>query len=360
MQFYPKLLYIIVIDKIIVLITEADIAKVDQERLHLIYDKWPVYFKDAEKIPCKLDHEPDFYESIILCGIGGSATSCDILNDLLHSFSNVNSTVLKGQDMPFFVDKRSLVIVNSISGNTLEAISMVEKASERNAEVICISSGGKLKEVAAKNSHRHIHIPNLSLPRASLPYLIMPGLNLIKPFLKKSLEEEISSIHRSISNIAKDISARVPEESNIAKKIASFLENGFVFCFTSPYLMSVGTRFKNSLNENAKVHCVKESVLEASHNEIVPFTFYNNSFAAKVLLLEWVSDQTIVKERFKKVQCFLTRIKQPLMELSIFENTLLNAIICSIYILDYATIYMAISRKLDPSPTPAIDILKEV
>ena len=328
------------------MISEGDIAKVDQDKVHLIYEKWPEYFKDADKIPCKLDHEPDFYESIILCGIGGSATSCDILNELMHSFSNVACSVLKGQDMPFFVNKRSLVIVNSISGNTLETISMVEKASERNAEVICISSGGKLKEVAAKNSHRHIHIPNLSLPRASLPYLIMPGLKLIKPFLKKSLEEEISSIHRSISNIA--------------KKIASFLENGFVFCFTSPYLMSVGTRFKNSLNENAKVHCVKESVLEASHNEIVPFTFYNNSFAAKVLLLEWVGDQTIVKERFKKVHHFLTRIKQPLMELNIFENTLINAIICSIYILDYATIYMAISRKVDPSPTPAIDILKEV
>jgi len=253
------------------------------------------------------------------------------------------------------------VIVNSISGNTLETIAMMEKASERNAEVICISSGGKLKELAASNSHKHIHIPNLSLPRASLPYLIMPGLMLINPFLKKSLEEEISSIHRSISKIAKKISVTVPQESNIAKKIASFLENGFAFCFTSPCLISVGTRFKNSLNENAKVHCVKESVLEASHNEIVPFTYYNsNGFAAKVLLLEWVCDQTLVKERFKKMHSFLTRIKQPLMELHTFENTLINAIICSIYILDYATIYMAMSRNMDPSPTPAIDILKEV
>jgi glucose/mannose-6-phosphate isomerase len=342
------------------LISEGDIEKVDQEKVHLIYEKWPEYFKDAEKIPCKLDHEPDFYESIILCGIGGSATSCDILNDLMHSFSNVASFVLKGQDMPVFVNKRSLVIVNSVSGNTLETISMMEKASERKAEVICISSGGKLKELAANNGHRHIHIPNLSLPRASLPYLIMPGLKLINPFLKKSLEEEISSIHRNIANIAKDILITVPQEYNIAKKIASFLENGFAFCFTSPYLTSVGTRFKNSLNENAKVHCVKESVLEASHNEIVPFTYYKNDFTAKVLLLEWVCDQTIVKDRFKKVQSFLTRIKQPLMEVSIDENTLINAIICSIYILDYATIYMAISRKVDPSPTPAIDILKQV
>jgi glucose/mannose-6-phosphate isomerase len=342
------------------LISEGDIAKVDQDKVHLIYEKWPEYFKDAEKIPCKLDHEPDFYESIILCGIGGSATSCDILNELMHSFSSVASYVLKGQDMPVFVNKRSLVIVNSVSGNTLETISMMEKASERKAEVICISSGGKLKELAANNGHRHIHIPNLSLPRASLPYLIMPGLKLINPFLKKSLAEEISSIPRCISNIAKEISVTVPEESNIAKKIASFLESGFAFCFTSPYLTSVGTRFKNSLNENAKVHCVKESVLEASHNEIVPFTYYKNDFAAKVLLLEWVCDQTIVKDRFKKVQSFLTRIKQPLMEVSIEENTLINAIICSIYILDYATIYMAISRKVDPSPTPAIDILKQV
>ena len=236
---------------------------------------------------------------------------------------------------------------------------MVKEASDKNAEVICISSGGQLKDISANTGHRYIEIPNLGLPRASLPYLIMPGLKLINPFLNKSLEEDILSIPKNLSKIANNISANVPRQSNVAKKIASFLEDSFAICFTSPSLVSVGTRFKNSLNENAKVHCIKESVLEASHNEIVPFT-YNNTFAPKVLLVRWVSEKRIVNERIKKIKSFFTIIGQPLMEVNSFEKNLINAIISLVYILDYSTIYMALSRKVDPSPTPAIDILKKI
>jgi glucose/mannose-6-phosphate isomerase len=152
----------------------------------------------------------------------------------------------------------------------------------------------------------------------------------------------------------------VAYESNVAKRVASFLDNSTVFCFTSPYLLSAGTRFKNSLNENAKVHCVRESILEASHNEIVPFTFNDGNPPSKVLLLRWQKDTSLVNERFNQVKGFFSEIGQPVMELISTEESLINAILSSIYILDYATIYMAISRNVDPSPTPAIDILKKM
>ncbi|MGB6673569.1 MAG: hypothetical protein WBE34_14150 [Candidatus Nitrosopolaris sp.] len=59
----------------------------------------------------------------------------------------------------------------------------MDEASERNAEVVCISSGGQLREEAAIKGHKLINIPNLALARASLPYLIMPGLKLINPLI---------------------------------------------------------------------------------------------------------------------------------------------------------------------------------
>jgi glucose/mannose-6-phosphate isomerase len=342
------------------LLTDSDILNIDQQRLYLTYEEWPKYFKDAANISCKLDREPDFYQSIVLCGMGGSATSCDILHDLIRAFSTVPSSVVRGQNIPYNVNKHSLVIVNSVSGNTKEAILNMEEATAKKAEVICISSGGKLKDEAASKGHKHITIPNLSLPRASLPYLVMPGLGLINPLLKESLEEEILLIHSNLSRIFDKISVTVPYDSNIAKKIASFLEDSTAFCFTSPYLVSVGTRFKNSLNENAKVHCLRDSILEASHNEIVPFTFNDSDPPYKVLLLRWEEDCPLVEERFNNVKAFFKEIGQPMMEIITNEKSLINAIISSIYILDYATIYMAVIRNVDPSPTPAIDILKKM
>ena len=171
-----------------------------------------------------------------------------------------------------------------------------------------------LKERTASMGHKLISIPNLSLPRASLPYLLMPGLKLIDPLLTESLNEEISLIDYNLSRIFNEISVAVPYESNIAKKIATFLDYSIAFCFTSPYLVSAGTRFKNSLNENAKVHCLKDSILEASHNEIVPFTFNDTNSPHKVLLVRWQEDSLAVAERFNRVKAFFKEIGQPAME----------------------------------------------
>jgi glucose/mannose-6-phosphate isomerase len=323
----------------------------------MIYEKWPDHFKAAAAMRVRRDHEPSFYNFIALCGMGGSATSCDVLSDLLQSYGSTPSVVLRGNTMPPYVGRRSLVIINSVSGNTEETVSMMEQAAARNAEIVCISAGGRLRELAKAGGHKHLMIPDFSLPRASLPYLLMPGLKLIDPFLKQSVRSEMSNIHKPLSKLRNNISVRVDHEVNVAKKLAAFLEKGFAFCFTSPSLTSVGTRFKNALNENAKVHCLNDSVLEASHNEIVPFTF-NDPSIYKVLLLRWTGDSVITSKRFEKISSFFAGIEQPLMELTAPEKTLLSAIISSIYVLDYTTIYMAVARGIDPAPTPAIDILK--
>jgi len=341
------------------LLTEKELSLVDYGHIYPIYEKWPEHFAKALTINAGCDHAPDFYRSIMLCGMGGSATSCDILGDLLHHYSNTPTTVVRGQNLPVFADRNSLVIIKSVSGNTQESLSMAEMAVNKNCEVICISSGGKLQEFARKNGCRHIDIPNLSLPRASLPYLLMPALSIVDRFFTKSLKNEVASIPSKLSNISSEISISVPEESNVAKRMATFLHGGFAFCFMSPHLSSVGTRFKNSLNENAKLHCLKESILEASHNEIVPFTF-NSIAQARVLLLGWAGDPVMIKERFKKVNMLFDQIGTPAMEMQAFEDSLVSAITSSIYILDFVTLYLAISSGIDPSPTPAIDILKKM
>jgi glucose/mannose-6-phosphate isomerase len=339
---------------------ERDLLTIDQKFLHMIYEKWPEHFRNAMQLSCSLDKPPEFYNTIILCGMGGSATSCDILNDLLQYQGAIPSQVVRGGQLPGVVDSHSLVIVNSVSGNTEESLATVEEASRRRADVICISSGGKLREAALSYGSKHITIPDIFLPRASLPYLIIPGLKLISPFLKQIDKSGIPTLCESLSEIAKKISINVPEEENVARRIASFLKSGFVFCFSSPYLLSCGTRFKNSLNENAKLHCTKESILESTHNEIVPFTYKSNAFVRKVIFVQWKYDSKLVQQRFAKLQDFFSQIGQRYLRLISEEKSMLGAILCSIYILDYSTVYVAISNGIDPSPTPAIDILKKL
>ena len=182
---------------------------------------------------------------------------------------------------------------------------------------------------------------------------------IIDHFLTKSLKEEINQIPNMVSSILKSIAIEVPAEANISKKIAHFLSEGFPFCYASPPLLSSATRFRNSLNENAKIHCITGSVLEASHNDIVPFTFSHAPETPKILHLRWKNDDPIVQERFEKVKSLFDKVVQSVMEITIHEKTLLHALVSAVFILDISTIYMAIVKNTDPSPTPAINILKD-
>jgi len=59
--------------------------KFDQAELYRIYQNWPKHFTAAQRISSKIDRESSYYDSIIICGMGGSGTVCDILNDLNDS-----------------------------------------------------------------------------------------------------------------------------------------------------------------------------------------------------------------------------------------------------------------------------------
>jgi len=333
--------------------------KFDQAELYQIYQNWPQHFNAAQNISCKIDRESSYYDSVIMCGMGASGTVCDILNDLIERSGTIPSMSLSGKIIPSYINKHTLVIINSVSGDTLEAILAMKQAINKNAEVICISSGGRLKESCLEYGSKHITVPKLSHSRASFPYLLMPGLKLIDNFLTRSLSNEILLLADNLSEVFNDITSSLPYESNIAKQLASFTNNSLVFCLTSPSFISVGTRFKNSLNENSKVHCISESILEASHNEIVPFTYDSKNIHRKVLLLSWSYDIEITKQRLRKVKSLLEKLGHPVFEIKSPHESLINSLVCSIYLLDISTIYLAALRKIDPSRTPAIDILKE-
>ena len=54
----------------------------------------------------------------------------------------------KGYDLPGYINENTLVICSSFSGNTEETLEAFEKAKAKNAEITCVSSGGKLIELA--------------------------------------------------------------------------------------------------------------------------------------------------------------------------------------------------------------------
>ncbi|MCX6704977.1 MAG: hypothetical protein NT162_01410, partial [Candidatus Woesebacteria bacterium] len=85
----------------------------------------------------------------VISGMGGSSNAAKILEGVYEEdFSTpIDIDIHNDYSLPSWVNKDSLVIANSYSGNTEETISGFEDAKARGAKVIGISTGGKISDV---------------------------------------------------------------------------------------------------------------------------------------------------------------------------------------------------------------------
>ena len=115
-------------------------------------------------------------KQIVVAGLGGSAISGNIVSDLLIQNTKLPVIVNRDYQLPAFVSKETLFISISYSGNTEETLKALDEAARRSAQIVCITSGGKLKAIAQKNKYPLFLIPSGYQPRAALPFLLIPLL----------------------------------------------------------------------------------------------------------------------------------------------------------------------------------------
>ena len=121
-------------------------------------------------------------------------------------------------------------------------------------------------------------------------------------------------------------------------------------------LQAAAIRFKNSLQENAKMHAMTEDIIEACHNGIVS---WENKSNVKPILIQGKDDYVKTQIRWKIVKEFFNERKIEYHEINSEEGSILSKLINLIYVLDYSTIYRAVMSKIDPSPVVPIDFIKE-
>ena len=119
-----------------------EIQKFDPQNMHETYDKWPMYAKDAFKKEFSKIQFQDI-DHVVLAGMGGSGAIGDIISAVL-SREDIHVSVVKGYQLPNTTDENTLVVCTSVSGNTVETISILEQVKENNLKSISFSSGGEI------------------------------------------------------------------------------------------------------------------------------------------------------------------------------------------------------------------------
>ena len=333
------------------MITKTDLDKIDKSGMYKIYDSWPElaeenYNRDITKNNC------DKPTHIIFVGMGGSGAISDIFAAILSKI-NIHVEVVKGYHLPKTVKKNSLLICTSVSGNTIETITVLKEGIELGCKIIVFSSNGKMKDICKNKKIDHREIIMNHSPRASFVGYLYSMIKVLLPILPISNRDIINSIDE-LKTTKEKINSLNLNDDNVSLNIAKWIKNIPIIYY--PWgLQSVAIRFKNSLHENSKMHVMIDDVIESCHNGIVS---WENKSTLQPILIEGEDDYIKTKERWLIIKEIFQEKNIPFYEIKSNNGNILSKLTQLIYMLDYSSIYLAILNNIDPTPVLAIDLIK--
>lgn len=295
---------------------------------------------------------PKKVSNVFISGLGGSGIGGTIVSELTFFESAIPITVGKGYFIPEFVTRNSLVIISSYSGNTEETIHCLNLALKREARIVCITSGGKIAEIAKKKKKDLILIPGGKPPRACLGYsftlllFILSHYRIIRNRFRVHLKSSIELIEKEREDIISE-----------AKKVASNLYGKTPVVYATTYFESVAMRFRQQLNENAKVLCGHHVIPEMNHNELVGWASGSNKISVVILRDrdEYERNNTrieISKEVISKYTPHITEIWSK-------GKSQIEKAIYFIHLVDWVSFFLSEMRKVDAMEVNVIDHLKK-
>ena len=320
--------------------------------MYAVYDRWPEIAQESYNMSLEsvkfqsIDH-------IVFAGMGGSGAIGSIFSSIL-SKTNIHVSIVKGYILPKTVDSDTLVVTTSVSGNTDETLTILDSASKQDCKVIAFSSGGEMEKFCMEEKIEFRKIPRIHSPRASFTRFLYSMLKVLNPVIPIP-ENEISESIIEMKKLSSSINSENLTIDNPALTLAEWI-SGIPLIYYPAGLQAAAVRFKNSLQENAKLHAITEDVVESSHNGIVS---WEQQSAVIPIIIEGADDYIKTKERWKILKRFFDGRNIEYREIFSGEGNILTKLMRLAYLLDYTSIYRAILSGIDPTPVESINFVKD-
>ncbi|HOK54727.1 MAG TPA: bifunctional phosphoglucose/phosphomannose isomerase [Armatimonadota bacterium] len=303
----------------------------------------------------------DELDAIVVSGLGGSAISGDMVAALRAKDLKVPMVTNRDYTLPNFITNNSLVICESYSGNTEETLASYADARKRGARIVCITSGGKLAEMAKNDGVDVITVPGGQPPRSATGYMFIPMMFVLEklgivPPISGQLPDALELLKKS----REEWKPEVASDDNECKLLAREMYERIPIIYGSTGITGViAFRWKSQFNENAKVHAFWNSFPELNHNEIMGWelaSLESEQFAA--IFIRDPEDKSRIADRIRITSTliprgFMTR------DIQLQGKNCLEKLLWGFYLGDLASVYLAFCYNIDPTKITGIDRLKE-
>ena len=289
--------------------------------------------------------------SMIITGLGGSGIGGKIATQLVSDQLKIPAIVNNDYSLPEFVNEKTLVIVSSFSGNTEETLEALKKAQEANAEIACITSGGKLAEIARAEGYNLIILPTAFSPRAMLTYSIIQQLFLFHHYGLIN-NNFINKIEKTVLLLDNEID----EIKDKAHQTALALHSKTTVIYAESGLEGVIVRIRQQINENSKSLGWHHVVPEMNHNELVGWAGGKSEYAVLILRSDYEHSRSKVRIDISKE--IIQKQTPVVLEFYPKGDSLIEQSFYHILWGDWTSVYLAELYQVDDVEVKVIDYLK--
>jgi len=310
---------------------------------------------------------PEEYKDInkvVINGMGGSGLGTHIIQSLFFKKLKVPIGNIHSYTIPGIVDKNTLFILSSYSGNTEEIIASYELAKKAGAKIIAIATGGKIGAWIKDGI-----IPGLLFnpkynvcdqPRMAIGYAVIGLLGLLKKCeVLKVSETEITKVIEFINSIQEQFSLNNSIVDNLAKQTAEHLQDSIPLIVAAEFLAGNAHVFANQLNENAKNFSNYFIISELNHHLLEGLAFpKTNTKNLQFIFFESTFYHQRNQERIKITQDVLQKNKIDYLSYQLQGTTEMEQSFEMLLVGSYISFYLAILNNVKPAEIPWVDYFK--
>jgi glucose/mannose-6-phosphate isomerase len=292
--------------------------------------------------------------------MGGSAIGGEFIHRIATLENGLPVRVHRDYGLPPFVDRHTLLILSSYSGNTEETISCFAESLKTDAKKLVLTTGGKLRELAEKEGFPVLPIDYRAPPRAAFPCSFVSLLGVFNTLgLIRDKSDDLDEALQVLRSLSDNIDETMPLASNPAKQLAAEMHGHMAVVYGAGLLSEVAQRWKTQLNENSKVWAFYEILPELNHNAVVGYRFpFEVGAETMVVLLHSSLLHPRVSMRYRLTTEILVKeaIKHKTIEAS--GQSALAQMMELVLLGDYVSFYLAILNGVDPTQVAPIEYLK--
>ena len=348
-------------------------------------------------------HQGKTISKVKIFGLGGSGAPHDIVAEIINN-SRKSSTEIEvvHADKPNadYVDKDTLAILCSFSGNTEETINCYDTIKGKTRLLVALAKGGKLREIARRDDIPFMQIPEkktcpayVMQPResvclqmtATLTFLASIGL---RPGSNGSLtvaDLESDHILALLQDWRERFGPGVPFRDNPAKRLAFFLLYGIdhkgegwpkslsLWDKKVPFVLAdrnnwaIGHEPRTQMHERSKLNAAFYDAPEFLHNLVESIRASAESSVGGLDDDRWVyyfirspDEEPRIRLRLDKTIELVMQGKAKYAVLNAEGETPYQRALFATYFNAHMTTYLALLNGFDPLPVPTMTGIKNV